>query len=90
MKTEVLKRFVSAEHERRITEFRALDDEFTKVTRQWIRAKLCAGLPTADNLQRNSEWGVLRREITRSACTCRCVNCSKRFRRWCWNSRRAC
>ncbi|MCA8917265.1 MAG: DUF3320 domain-containing protein, partial [Planctomycetes bacterium] len=62
---EVLKRFVSAEHERRITEFRALDEEFTKVTRQWIRAKLCAGLPTADNVQRNSEWGVLRHEITK-------------------------
>lgn len=62
---EVLKRFVSAEHERRISEFRALDEEFTKVTRQWIRAKLCAGLPTADNVQRNSEWGVLRHEITK-------------------------
>jgi very-short-patch-repair endonuclease len=62
---EVLKRFVSAEHERRISEFRALDEEFTKVTRQWIRAKLCAGLPTADNVPRNSEWGVLRHEITK-------------------------
>jgi very-short-patch-repair endonuclease len=62
---EVLKRFVSAEHERRIHEFRALDDEFTKITREWIRAKLCASLPTADNVQRNSEWGVLRREITK-------------------------
>lgn len=62
---EVLKRFVSAEHERRISEFRALDEEFTKVTRQWIRAKLCAGLPTADNVARNSEWGVLRHEITK-------------------------
>jgi len=62
---EVLKRFVSAEHERRISDFRALDEEFTKVTRQWIRAKLCAGLPSAENLQRNSEWGVLRREITK-------------------------
>lgn len=62
---EVLKRFVSAEHERRICEFRALDEEFTKVTRQWIRAKLCAGLPSAENLPRNSEWGVLRREITK-------------------------
>lgn len=62
---EVLKRFVSAEHERRIQEFRALDDEFTEVTRQWIRAKLCAGLPTADGIQRNSEWGILRREITK-------------------------
>lgn len=62
---EVLKRFVSAEHERRIGEFRALDEEFTTVTRQWIRAKLCAGLPSVDGLQRNSEWGVLRREITK-------------------------
>lgn len=62
---EVLKRFVSAEHERRISEFRALDEEFTKVTRQWIRAKLCAGLPTTDNVHRNSEWGVLRHEITK-------------------------
>jgi len=62
---EVLKRFVSAEHERRIHEFRALDEEFTAVTRQWIRAKLCAGLPAPDSLQRHSEWGVLRREITK-------------------------
>jgi hypothetical protein len=62
---EVLKRFVSAEHERRISEFRALDEEFTTITRQWIRAKLCAELPALDNLQRNSEWGVLRREITK-------------------------
>ena len=62
---EVLKRFVSAEHERRIQEFRALDDEFTDVTRQWIRAKLCASLPAADGIQRNSEWGILRREITK-------------------------
>jgi len=62
---EVLKRFVSAEHERRIDEFRTLDEEFTSITRQWIRARLCAGLPAMDSLQRNSEWGVLRREITK-------------------------
>jgi very-short-patch-repair endonuclease len=62
---EVLKRFVPAEHERRIAEFRTLDDEFTAVTRQWIRARLCAGLPAADSIQRNSEWGILRREITK-------------------------
>ncbi|CAB5721919.1 putative DNA helicase [Delftia tsuruhatensis] len=62
---EVLKRFVPAEHERRIADFRALDDEFTAVTRQWIRARLCAGLPSADSIERNSEWGILRREITK-------------------------
>lgn len=62
---EVLKRFVSAEHELRIQEFRALDDEFTRVSREWIRAKLCANLPATDSIQRNSEWGILRHEITK-------------------------
>ena len=62
---EVLKRFVSAEHELRVQEFRALDDEFTKVSREWIRAKLCANLPATDSIQRNSEWGILRHEITK-------------------------
>ena len=62
---EVLKRFVSAEHELRIREFRALDEEFTKVSREWIRAKLCANLPATDSIQRNSEWGILRHEITK-------------------------
>lgn len=62
---EVLKRFVSAEHELRIQEFRSLDEEFTHVTRQWIRAKLCASLPAADSVLRSSEWGVLRREIAK-------------------------
>lgn len=62
---DVLKRFVSAEHEQHISAFRALDEDYTKVTREWIRAKLCAGLPAPDSLQRNSEWGVLRREISK-------------------------
>jgi len=61
----VLKRFVSAEHELRIKEFRALDDEFTKLSREWIRAKLCANLPATNSIQRNSEWGILRHEITK-------------------------
>lgn len=62
---EVIKRFVSAEHERRIDTFRALDEEFTKITRQWIRAKLCADLPGFDSPLRSAEWGALRREITK-------------------------
>ncbi|NDY93662.1 AAA domain-containing protein, partial [Ideonella livida] len=62
---EVLKRFVSAEHEDRIQAFRALDEAFTQVTRQWIRARLCASLPAQDAVQRHPEWGVLRREITK-------------------------
>lgn len=62
---EVLKRFVPAEHEQRIQAFRALDEEFTQITRQLIRARLCAGLPSVGSIHRNSEWGVLRREMTK-------------------------
>src|SRR5690606_22242134 len=61
----VIRTFVSAEHERRIGDFRALDDKFTNITRQWIRARLCAGLPAFDTVDRNSEWGVLRHEVNK-------------------------
>jgi very-short-patch-repair endonuclease len=60
-----LRTFVSAEHERRIGDFRALDDKFTELTQQWIRARLCATLPLAEMVQRSSEWGVLRNEIVK-------------------------
>ncbi|NLB15004.1 MAG: DNA helicase, partial [Gammaproteobacteria bacterium] len=62
---EVLKRFVSAEHEQRIQAFRALDEEFTQVTRRLIRTRLCADLPSVENIHRTSEWGVLRHEMTK-------------------------
>lgn len=59
----VIRGFVSAEHERRIRDFRELDERFTALTRNWLRARLCADLPSQDNVSRNSEWGVLRHEI---------------------------
>ena len=60
---DVIRTFVSAEHEKRIGDFRALDRQFTDLTRAWVRAQLCAGMPRADEVTRNSEWGVLRHEI---------------------------
>ena len=59
----VIRGFVSAEHEKRIGDFRSLDKQFTDVTRAWVRASLCAGMPKADSVTRASEWGVLRHEI---------------------------
>ncbi len=59
----VIRGFVSAEHEQRIRDFRELDERFTALTRDWLRARLCADLPSQDNVSRNSEWGVLRHEI---------------------------
>jgi very-short-patch-repair endonuclease len=61
----VIRGFVSAEHEKRITDFRVLDKRFTELTRAWLRSSLCAGLPKADTVTRSSEWGILRHEINK-------------------------
>jgi very-short-patch-repair endonuclease len=61
----VIRTFTSAEHERRIGDFRALDDKFTDITRQWIRARLCADLPSVESVNKNTEWGVLRHEVNK-------------------------
>ena len=60
---EVLRTFVSTEHEQRIRDFKALDDHFTVLTRQWVRATLCADLPSQESVSRDSEWGLLSREM---------------------------
>ncbi|MBV7510026.1 DUF3320 domain-containing protein [Pseudomonas sp. PDM25] len=59
----VIRGFVSVEHEQRIRDFRALDDRFTALTRDWLRARLCADLPNPESVTRSSEWGVLRYEM---------------------------
>lgn len=59
----IIRGFVSAEHEQRIRDFREIDDRFTALTRDWLRARLCADLPSQDNVSRNSEWGLLRHEM---------------------------
>jgi very-short-patch-repair endonuclease len=59
----VIRGFVSVEHEQRIRDFRALDDRFTALTRDWLRARLCADLPNPETVTRSSEWGVLRYEM---------------------------
>ena len=61
----VIRTFVSAEHERRIADFRALDKRYIELTKAWLRANLCKGLPAPDDVTRSSEWGFLRHEITK-------------------------
>jgi hypothetical protein len=62
---EVLRTFVSAEHERRIEDFRTLDDSYTGLTKKLIRARLYASTPTVDSVAVDSEWGILRHEMTK-------------------------
>ncbi|MCX6023442.1 MAG: DUF3320 domain-containing protein, partial [Chloroflexi bacterium] len=60
---DVLRTFVSAEHEKRIRDFTALDDRFTELTRAYVRARICAEIPDQSSVGRSPEWGVLNREI---------------------------
>lgn len=63
--TESLRTFVAAEHERRIDEFRRLDDRFAQLTRDYIRAKICSGIPAPGEVGTGSEWGTLHRELAK-------------------------
>jgi len=62
---DVIRKFVSAEHERRIEDFRELDERFTELTSNLVRARLCAKIPTPEEVGRDAEWGILRREINK-------------------------
>lgn len=62
-RSETLKTFIAAQHEHRIAEFRRLDDQFAALTRDYIRAKICSGIPRKGNGALNPEWNVLSREL---------------------------
>lgn len=64
---EVLRGFVSAEHEKRIRDFCELDERFTKLTQAWVSARLSADLPSQHSVSRHSEWGILRYEMQKKA-----------------------
>ncbi len=60
---EVLRTLSVPEHEAAIEKFRRTDDDFQKLTAEYIASKLSGGLPDQDDVKRNSHWGVLRREL---------------------------
>ncbi|KXW57348.1 RecBCD enzyme subunit RecD [Ferrovum myxofaciens] len=61
----VLCSFSSADHERKILEFRKADERFQKLTEQYIIARLSGQIPTSSALVpgADSEMGKLRREL---------------------------
>ena len=61
---EVLRKFVPAEHEHRISEFSRLDKKFMELTQSYVRATLCGHIPIRGaSSSRDSEWSVLSREL---------------------------
>lgn len=66
-KDETLRNFVSVEHEKRIQDFRRLDEEFIALTKEWLKARLSANLPSQNNNSYGSEWGILRHEMQKKS-----------------------
>tara|TARA_R110002049_G_scaffold130820_1_gene289278 strand:+ start:7775 stop:13804 length:6030 start_codon:yes stop_codon:yes gene_type:complete len=64
---EVLRTFSSVEHEDAIQKFRELDNLFQKTTARYIEARLSAGLPRDGDVSQSSQWGLIKREITKRA-----------------------
>ncbi|MBC3930574.1 DUF4011 domain-containing protein [Undibacterium curvum] len=64
---DVLRTFVSAEHEKRIHDFRELDQKFISLTQKWVHAQLSAGLPSPTMVTQGSEWGLLRYEMQKKS-----------------------
>ena len=64
---DVLRAFSSDDHERRIREFRALDERFQQLTQAHVAAVLAQRVPRAAGFapSADSELGVLRRELQR-------------------------
>ena len=60
---EVLRTFSMPEHEATIAKFREVDENFLKLAAAFIAAKLAGILPKQDDVQRSSQWGVVRREL---------------------------
>jgi very-short-patch-repair endonuclease len=59
-----LNKFFSREFERKIEQFREIDERYMKLTRAEICARIAARLPNRDSTGRpNSEPGILRRQI---------------------------
>ena len=60
----LLSQFFSPEHERKIDQFRAVDEQYLELTRQLIQARLAGRVPaTSSTVLPNSEMGILRREV---------------------------
>ncbi|WP_051378448.1 DUF3320 domain-containing protein [Derxia gummosa] len=59
----LLRDFLGPVHEQRIADFRAADRRLADLTRDWLRARLRAGLPAPDSPALDADWTLLRREL---------------------------
>lgn len=60
----VLSRFFSPEHERKIEQFREVDESYMRLTQRVVQSRLAQRVPaTSTSVLPNSEMGILKREV---------------------------
>ncbi|MAW61397.1 MAG: DNA helicase [Planctomycetes bacterium] len=64
---EVIRTFSSAEHADVIRQFRAADEAFMSTTARYVGALLSQEIPGQGEVPKSSQWGILKREITKRA-----------------------
>ncbi|MGB3128084.1 MAG: DUF3320 domain-containing protein, partial [Pseudomonas sp.] len=62
----LLRNFVPVEHSSDIEAFVRLDDELSKLTVRYIRAKLCGLIPAKNEIGKQGGFGVLKHELQKS------------------------
>ncbi|WP_416425063.1 DUF3320 domain-containing protein [Pseudomonas sp. App30] len=62
----LLRTFVAAEHMSDIAAFSQLDDELSRLTVRYIRAKLCGQIPSKNDVTKSSGFGTLKHELQKS------------------------
>ena len=59
----LLRNFQPGEHADCIARFRRIDDQMSDLASQYIRAKICGGIPAKDGVAKNSGYGALRHQL---------------------------
>ena len=59
----ILKEFSSAQHMDKIKQFIKLDDNFQKLTMQYVQAKLSENIPNKDSKEISQGWKLIQREM---------------------------
>lgn len=59
----LLRDFMPGEHAELIERFRAVDTQLSELTSRYIRARICGGIPSKDEVTKNSSFGVLRHQL---------------------------
>lgn len=62
----LLRNFVAAEHMSDIAAFGRLDDELSRLTVRYIRARLCGLIPSKNEIAKNSGFSILKHELQKS------------------------